>query len=79
MRLKQKFGNDKVKKVVGHIEAGDLEQAAGLLLEYYDKSYKFSQNKYKISKPSVVESDSGDPEFNAVRVLKKAEEIILNV
>jgi tRNA 2-selenouridine synthase len=75
IKIAKKFGHNNVREVLNYIRDGDLEKAAGLLLDYYDKSYKFSQNKYKPIKPFIVESRSGDPKINADKVMKKAEKI----
>lgn len=74
-KIVKKFGLNNVKKVLNHIYESDLEKAAGLLLDYYDKSYRFSQNKYKSINPIIVDSHSGDPQLNADKVLKEAEKI----
>jgi tRNA 2-selenouridine synthase len=75
-KISKKFGHDNVKQVIELLRKEDLEGAAGLLLDYYDKSYHFSQRKYKKQKPILVESNSGDSKVNAKIVLKKAEEIV---
>lgn len=74
-KIAKKFGHNKVKEVVDFIDQGNLDIAAGLLLDYYDKSYHFSQQKYKSGKSFRVESDIGDPRVNAVKILEKIKEI----
>lgn len=75
-KISKKFGDNNVKAVLKFLEVGDLPAAANLLLDYYDKSYHFSQKKYKNRKPIIVESHTGDPWINADKILKNAEEIV---
>jgi tRNA 2-selenouridine synthase len=77
-KISKKFGHHNVKQVELFILEDKLEKAAGLLLDYYDKSYNFSQNRYKTTKPLIVKSGNGDPQVNAEKVLTKAEEIIFD-
>ncbi len=76
-KIGKKFGNNNVEDVLSFLENGDLKQAAELLLNYYDKSYNFSQMKYKARRPRMVKSESGDPEVNADRILNSLNEIRL--
>ena len=78
-KIGKKFGNKNVQDVLDFLDKGDLRSAAELLLFYYDKSYNFSQNKYKIRKPFIVKSLSGDHEANAVKILNSLKEIRLEV
>ena len=73
-KIAKKFGHKNVKDVMGFLEEGDLKNAAALLLDYYDKSYNFSQNKYKTRTPVIVESESGDAEINAEKILNSLKE-----
>jgi tRNA 2-selenouridine synthase len=76
-KISRKFGHNKVKQVLDYIDIGDLAQAAGLLLDYYDKSYNYSQQKYKTKLPLKVESRSGDPKVNADKILRKVKKNLL--
>jgi tRNA 2-selenouridine synthase len=76
-KIGKKFGNNNVQDVLNFLEKGDLKQAAELLLNYYDKSYNFSQMKYKARRPRMVKSESGDPEVNADKILNSLNEIRL--
>jgi len=75
-KIIRKFGGDKAKRVIQSLEANDLKTAAGMLLDYYDKSYKYSQEKYKSLQPYKVECNSGDPDKNIPLIIKKADKII---
>lgn len=74
-KISKKFGPNNVKKVIEFLNRDDLEGAVTLLMDYYDKSYNFSQRKYKKRKALVVKSNSGDPKINAKKILKKTKEI----
>jgi tRNA 2-selenouridine synthase len=76
LKISKKFGRNNVRQVLEFLHNDDLEGAASLLLNYYDRSYQFSQKKYKKRKALVVESDSGDPKINAEKLLNKTREII---
>jgi len=71
LKIQKRFGGDNVKKVIQFIEEGELHQAADLLLKYYDKSYTFSQDKYKDAKPITIRSQSADALENAKLILKE--------
>jgi tRNA 2-selenouridine synthase len=75
LKIQKRFGGNNVKKVIGFIEEGKLHQAVDLLLNYYDKSYTFSQEKYKDSNPLVIRSESGDAFENAELILKEVNHI----
>jgi len=74
-KIAKKFGHKNVQEVIQFLADGDLKSAAALLLDYYDKSYNFSQKKYKTSPPLIVKSQAGDSEINAEKILKSLEEI----
>lgn len=76
-KIGKKFGNNNVQDVLNYLEKGDLKHAAELLLSYYDKSYNFSQKKYKAGIPHMVKSQSGDAEVNADKILNSLKEIRL--
>ncbi len=78
-KIGKKFGNNNVQDVLKFLEKGDLKHAAELLLDYYDKSYNFSQKKYKSHIPHMIKSQSGDPEANADKILNSLKEIQLEV
>ncbi len=76
IKIQKRFGGNNVKKVIEFIETGELSQAADLLLKYYDKSYSFSQEKYKDANPVVIRSECGDPMLNAKLILKEINHLI---
>lgn len=72
-KIAKKFGHKNVRDVLDFLDVGNLKNAAALLLDYYDRSYNFGQKKYKIGKPIVVESQSGEATSNAEKILKRVE------
>ena len=78
-KIAKKFGYKNVQEVIQFLTEGDLENAAGLLLDYYDKSYNFSQKKYKTGPPIIVKSQTGDSDINAEKILKSLEGIRVKV
>ncbi len=74
-KIRKRFGGNNVKQVLADLERDDFYKAASLLLSYYDKSYSFSQNKYKNKPPQAVLSSVGDVNRNAELVLEKAKEL----
>lgn len=75
-KIIRKFGGDKVKSVIQFLKEDDLNAAAGMLLDYYDRSYKYSQEKYKSNQPVHVECYSADPDENIPLILEQADKII---
>ena len=71
LRIKEKFGGDKVKLALKALEEGDLQQVALLLLDYYDRTYSHGRKKHKSEKPLIFETQTADPISNAKRMLKK--------
>lgn len=69
LKIQKRFGGNNVRDVVSLIREGNLDAAADLLLKYYDKSYRFSQEKYKGIKPAVIYSQTGDAAKNAELII----------
>lgn len=46
LKLNKRLGPELVKKVVEAIESQKIQQAAAILLEYYDKAYLYSKSKH---------------------------------
>lgn len=60
-KIQNRFGGNRVKEALELLEAGRLEDVVLLLLEYYDKSYSFSKNKYKTKEVASFTAKSDDP------------------
>jgi len=76
-KIRSKFGGDRVKKSLELLEENKLFEVTLLLLDYYDKAYTFSKNKYKNKEAGVLESKSGDPGTNAKELIKLADNLKL--
>ncbi len=76
-KIQSRFGGDRVKKALLLLDEGRLEEVTMLLLEYYDKSYTFSKNKYKEKEVATLSSNTGDPLGNAIKLQKIADELKL--
>lgn len=72
-KIKNRFGGGRVKKALELLEEKKLEEVVLLLLEYYDKSYSFSKNKYKKKEVAVLKANTGDPFQNATDLIQIAD------
>lgn len=77
LKIKDRFGPEKVQNTLALLEEGKLEEVASLLLDYYDKSYEFSKVKYKKEVTAVFHAQSDDPRLNALELIKVADELNL--
>ena len=59
------------------LDEGKLEDVTTLLLEYYDKSYTYSKNKYKEKEVSTLKATTGDPILNAMELQKISNKLSL--
>lgn len=76
-KIKSRFGGDRVNKALKMLEEGKLVDVTTLLLEYYDKSYTYSKNKYKEKEVSTLKATTGDPILNARELQKIANKLSL--
>jgi len=77
LKIKDRFGPEKIQHVLSLLEEGNLDEVASLLLDYYDKTYEYSKIKYKKEVTGVVHSHTGDPRLNALQLIKVADELKL--
>ncbi len=68
-RIGKRLGGSRQKEVLKELEQNNLYQVADLLLEYYDKSYTKSHNRYLQPPSATVITDTGDPDINARKIL----------
>lgn len=54
-KLQQKLGGQHMNAALEFLENGNLRAVAELLLTYYDKRYRFSQEKYLTHEPTMLE------------------------
>jgi tRNA 2-selenouridine synthase len=76
-KIQTRFGGNRVKQALELLEADKLEEVVLLLLEYYDKSYSFSKNKYKKKEVASHIAKSGDPAEIAEALIKIANQLNL--
>ena len=76
-KIKSRFGGNRAMESMQLLKENKLEEVALLLLDYYDKAYSFSKNKYKKKEISVLNSDTGDPSKNASKLIKTANNLSL--
>jgi tRNA 2-selenouridine synthase len=76
-KIQSRFGGDRVKKALELLDEERLEDVTMLLLDYYDKSYTFSKNKYKEKEATNFASSTGDPLNNAIELQRIADKMKL--
>lgn len=73
-KITSRFGGNRVQESMKLLETGHLYETALMLLDYYDKSYQHSKEKYK--NPDLIcplESDTGSPDHNAEILITQAD------
>ncbi|MCB9186675.1 MAG: tRNA 2-selenouridine(34) synthase MnmH [Flavobacteriales bacterium] len=73
-KLQQKLGGQHMKAVLELLDENKLDEVAKVLLNYYDKRYSYSQEKYLERKPLILELNSNDANENALRLISLANE-----
>lgn len=76
-RIRSRFGGDRVKKALELLAENRLHEIVMLLLDYYDKAYTFSKNKYKQKEIAALNATSGDPKTNASQLIQLADNLNL--
>lgn len=76
-KIKNRFGGDRIKKALELLHDQKLEEVVMLLLDYYDKGYSFSKNKYKKKEAAILKTTSGDPSKNATELIRIADNLNL--
>lgn len=76
-KIKNRFGGDRVKKALELLDEGKMVEVVLLLLDYYDKAYSFSKNKYKKHEAACLDAPSGDPYNNATKLIQVADKLNL--
>lgn len=74
-RVTKRLGGDNAKKVLESINSGDFREAVRLMLQYYDKTYKFCLRKRNEQNIISVESVTDNIEVNAQKVLEASNKI----
>jgi tRNA 2-selenouridine synthase len=71
-KIKNRFGGNRVKKALELLHENHLEEVVLLLLDYYDKGYSFSKNKYKKKEIARYISKDDNPRGTAIELIKLA-------
>lgn len=61
LKIRNRFGGNRVKEALELLENDRLDDTVRLLLQYYDKAYAFSKDKYKKKEIASLQTASGDP------------------
>jgi tRNA 2-selenouridine synthase len=64
-RITRRLGGERAKRALELLAAGELATLADLLLEYYDRAYTQSRDKYKLVRPKMLTCPSDDARANA--------------
>ena len=76
-KIKNRFGGNRVKDVLTLLDNNKLEEVALMLLDYYDKAYAFSKNKYKKRELLSVKLTEDNPSKNASKLIEIANKLHL--
>lgn len=76
-KITRRFGQDRVSQALSLLEENKLYDVALMLLDYYDKGYNYSKEKYKTPSLGKVISKVPDPEVNADKLIEKADKLKL--
>ncbi|MFA8450776.1 MAG: tRNA 2-selenouridine(34) synthase MnmH [Bacteroidales bacterium] len=71
-KIRKRFGNDKTKICVELLQENKLAEVTKMLLDYYDKAYTFSRDKYKKQKPQQENFDHMNFDIIAKKLLLTA-------
>lgn len=69
-RILKNLGGDNAKKAILAIENDDFVTAIGIVLFYYDKTYRFGLDTRGSEQLSFLKTDSSDAEFNTLKILE---------
>lgn len=76
-KIQNRFGGNRVKVALELLEEDRLEEVTLLLLDYYDKSYSFSKNKYKKKEVATYNAVSDDSQKIATDLVLLADQLKL--
>ncbi len=74
-RISKRLGGEKSTEALEAIVTGNMERAIEIVLEYYDKSYRYGLSKRDQEKVFMVESQTGDAKLNAELVIQMANKL----
>ncbi len=62
LRIGRRMGGDQARSAVSALESGDIRQAVGIVLSYYDRTYRYTLEKSIKTPERVIDSE----EFNGL-------------
>jgi len=68
-RITKRLGGDRTKEAIEAVRHDDFAKAIRIVLDYYDKAYRYGLSKRKEGQVTYVETDTDDVKVNAVKVL----------
>ena len=74
-KLMKRYGGDRTQHVMELVKNGNLDRAIELLLDYYDRNYRFGFEKYVKGKITMIKTTSADASENAGLILKTIKRI----
>ncbi len=77
-KIGKKLGGQHEKSAIASLQNGDLSTVAGILLHYYDKSYRFLLERKKINIIQTIEISDPDPKHIAAAILHKLKSAEIN-
>jgi tRNA 2-selenouridine synthase len=72
LRISKRLGGDNTRDALEAVEQGDYSKAIEITLRYYDKAYHFGLKRKSSKNLIFVETDTGDIETNAMKILAAA-------
>ena len=75
LKISRRIGGDKTKETLNAIETGNLARAIEIILDYYDKAYKYGIRNKPHNNVIYVYTDTDDIKTNAGKILEAAEKI----
>ncbi len=77
-RISRKLGGDNASKAIAAIRDNDLDTAIEIVLNYYDKAYRYGLSRRPSSAVRYITGPADDPRKNAVKVLSIADDITVS-
>ncbi|MBW6500490.1 MAG: tRNA 2-selenouridine(34) synthase MnmH [Bacteroidales bacterium] len=75
IKISRRIGGEKTKEIMNAIEKGDLARAIEIILDYYDRAYRYGIRKKVQEKVTYVYTDTDDVRTNAGKILEAAKEV----
>jgi tRNA 2-selenouridine synthase len=72
IRISKRLGGERTKQAMEALRSGDFRTAIRIILEYYDKSYRYGLSRRPPEQVTYVDTDTDDVAVNAARVAEAA-------